>query len=110
MLSYEIGPHDVKAKIDAGERLLLLDVREVFERQICGIDAAHLIPMNTVPERLESIQSAAEEALVVVFCHHGVRSLSVVNWLRRQGVENCQSMAGGIERWSAEVDSTVPRY
>jgi len=45
-----------------------------------------------------------------VFCHHGVRSLSVVDWLRRQGVENCQSMAGGIDRWSLEIDPAVRRY
>jgi len=47
---------------------------------------------------------------LIVFCHHGVRSLSVVDWLRRQGVENCQSMAGGIDAWSTMIDASVPRY
>jgi rhodanese-related sulfurtransferase len=46
----------------------------------------------------------------VVFCHHGVRSLSVVDWLRRQGLENCRSMSGGIDLWSLQVDATVRRY
>ena len=52
----------------------------------------------------------ADEAPVVVFCHHGIRSLQVVNWLHEQGVTNCLSMAGGIDRWSAEIDAGVPRY
>lgn len=90
--------------------MVLVDVREPMEHQICSIGGAHLIPMNTVPAQVQSIEAAADEALVVVFCHHGVRSLSVVNWLRQQGVENCQSMAGGIDRWSAEIDPGVPRY
>jgi rhodanese-related sulfurtransferase len=107
---YEITPREVKAKIDGGERLVLVDCREPMEHQICSIEGAYLIPMNTVPARVQSIEAAADEALVVVFCHHGMRSLSVVNWLRQQGIENCQSMAGGIDRWSAEIDNAVPRY
>lgn len=110
MLDFEITPREVKQKLDAGDRILLVDVREPMEHQICSIDGAHLIPMNTVPARLQALEAAGEEALVVVFCHHGMRSLSVVNWLRQQGVENCQSMAGGIERWSVEIDPAVPRY
>lgn len=110
MPGYEITPLEVKQKIDSGGRVVLVDVREPMEHQICSIGGAHLIPMNTVPAQVQSIEAAADEALVVVFCHHGVRSLSVVNWLRQQGVENCQSMAGGIDRWSAEIDPGVPRY
>ena len=51
-----------------------------------------------------------EENPIVVLCHHGMRSLQVVGWLREQGVENCTSMAGGIDRWSLEIDPKVPRY
>jgi rhodanese-related sulfurtransferase len=51
-----------------------------------------------------------DDGSLIVYCHHGVRSLNVVNWLRNQGVEDCQSMAGGIDAWTLAVDPTVPRY
>jgi len=88
----------------------LIDVREAFEHQLTRIEGAELIPMNTVPQRVQEIDAQAESATLVIFCHHGMRSLNVADWLRRQGVENCQSMSGGIERWSLEIDPKVPRY
>jgi rhodanese-related sulfurtransferase len=109
-LPLEVNPTEVKAQLDAGEPVRLIDVREVQEHQICRIDGAELIPMNTIPARLSELEAMADEATLVVFCHHGMRSLNVANWLRGQGVEACQSMAGGIDRWSAEIDSKVPRY
>lgn len=108
-LKLEISPIEAKAKIEAGEAVLI-DVREPAEYQIARIDGAELIPMNTVPQRLQYLDALAEEKLLIVHCHHGMRSLNVVDWLRRQGVSNCQSMAGGIERWSAQVDPKIPRY
>ncbi|MEP6716953.1 MAG: rhodanese-like domain-containing protein [Terriglobia bacterium] len=107
-LPLEISPADVKAKLDAGTALRLIDVREPGEHGICKIDSARLIPMNSIPQYLQELDD--DGPTLVVFCHHGVRSLSVVDWLRRQGVENCQSMAGGIDLWSAIVDPSVPRY
>jgi len=106
----EVTPQEVKQRLDTGERLALIDVREPAEFQLTRIEGAQLIPMNTIPARLQELDSLADEAALVVFCHHGMRSLNVVNWLRQQGVESCQSMAGGIERWSLQVDPTVPRY
>lgn len=109
-LPFEITPKDVQALMASGARVVLVDVREPHEHAICGIEGAHLVPMNTVPARVQTLEAAADEALVVVFCHHGMRSLSVVNWLRQQGVGNCQSMSGGIDLWSLEIDRAVPRY
>lgn len=109
-LPYEIKPEEVKKRLDADERLLLIDVREPSEHQICRIDGAQLVPMNTVPQRLQEMESLADEALLVVYCHHGVRSLNTVSWLRKQGVTNCVSMAGGIEAWSVRIDPKVTRY
>jgi rhodanese-related sulfurtransferase len=106
----EITPAEVKRRIDAGERLFLVDVREPYEHQQSNIAAARLIPMRTVPGNLQDIEGMSDEGAVVVFCHHGMRSMQVVNWLREQGVQNCTSMAGGIDRWSSEVDPSVPRY
>ena len=107
-LSLEITPGEVKRRLDAGEKLRLIDVREPFEFQQAHIDGSELIPMRTVPQALPSLE--AEDAPLIVFCHHGMRSLQVVSWLRERGVEECVSMAGGIDRWSLEIDSTVPRY
>jgi len=109
-LPYEISPKDTKAKLDAGEKVVLIDVREPGEHQICRIDGAQLIPMNTVPQRVQELDALADEALLVVYCHHGMRSLNTVSWLRKQGVANCISMSGGIEVWSRVIDPKVPRY
>ena len=108
-LPFEISPAEAKQKLDAGEACLI-DVREQMEHQIARIEGAELIPMNTIPQHLQRLDGLAEEKLLVVHCHHGMRSLNVVNWLRQQGVANCVSMAGGIDLWSAQVDPSVPRY
>lgn len=109
-LPIEISPAEVKRRLDAGERVVLIDVREPEEYQVARIEGAHLIPMRTVPANLQSIEGMSDEADVVVFCHHGMRSLQVANWLREQGVVNSTSMAGGIDRWASEIDPAVPRY
>lgn len=108
-LPLEISPAEVKALIDAGTPLRLIDVREPAEHSICHIEGAQLIPMRSIPEHLNDLDDEAETPMVV-FCHHGVRSLSVVDWLRSRGVWNCRSMAGGIDLWSREIDTAVPRY
>ncbi len=109
-MTLETTPAEVKARLDLGEKLHLIDVREPSEHAICQIAGAQLIPMNTVPAALQKLEALAEEAPLVVFCHHGVRSLHVVNWLRGQGVDACQSISGGIDLWSRTVDPGVPRY
>lgn len=109
-LPFEITPVEVKRRLDSGEPTFLLDVREPAEHVTAHIAGAQLVPMSYVPVSLQQIDTAADDALVVVFCHHGVRSLNVVNWLRQQGVESCQSMAGGIDRWSIEIDPSIARY
>jgi rhodanese-related sulfurtransferase len=105
---FEITAPEVKRRLDAGEVLNLIDVREPEEHRICRIDGANLIPMRQISQQLEHLEAAT--APLIVFCHHGVRSLNVVAWLREQGLADCLSMAGGIDAWSREVDPTVPRY
>ena len=109
-LPLEISPQEVKLRLDSGEKLHLIDVREPHEFEQARLQGADLIPMRTVPGELSSLEARAEEGTLVVYCHHGIRSLNVVSWLREHGVEACQSMAGGIEAWSLTVDSSVPRY
>lgn len=106
----EVSPAEVKQRLAAGEKLHLIDVREPHEFAIAKIEGATLIPMRAIPGELQTLEGQADEAPLMVFCHHGVRSLNVVNWLRNQGVEACQSIAGGIDLWSLTVDPSVPRY
>ena len=106
----EVSPAEVKARLDAGERLFLIDVRQPEEHKLASIAGAELIPMNTVPAVIADLESKADDGPIIVFCHHGMRSLNVVNWLRGQGIESCQSMSGGIDLWSEQIDPTVPRY
>ena len=108
LLPMEITPAEVNGLLKSGAPLRLIDVREPQEHAICHIEGAALIPMQTVPHRLQELDD--DSSRIVVFCHHGVRSLSVVDWLRNQGVQNCQSMSGGIDLWSREIDANVPRY
>jgi rhodanese-related sulfurtransferase len=103
----EITAAELKQMLDRGDKILLLDVREPWEYDIAHIADSKLIPMGSVPANLQAIDSGEP---VAVYCHHGMRSLDVTVWLRAQGVENVRSLAGGIDRWSLEVDSKVPRY
>jgi rhodanese-related sulfurtransferase len=107
-MDYEINPEEVKARFDHAEAFTLLDVREPWEFEIASISPSKLMPMGDVPGRAHQ-ELDPDEAIVVV-CHHGVRSLSVTHWLREQGFENAQSMRGGIDAWSREIDSKVRLY
>jgi len=109
-LPLETTPLEVQRRIDADERLIIIDVREPEEFQISRIEGATLIPMRNIPATLQDLEAKADEHTLIVICHHGVRSLNVVNWLREQGLTACQSMSGGIDAWSTLVDPSVPRY
>lgn len=109
-LPFEISPQEVKQRLDAGEKLHLIDVREPYEFAQARIEGGELIPMRSVPGALQNLDARADEAPLIVYCHHGVRSMNVVQWLREQGIEACTSMAGGIDAWSLMVDPAVPRY
>ena len=101
-------PDDLKRKLDAGEAVVVLDVREPWEVQAASLPSARHIPMGDIPARAH--QELDPDDHIVVVCHHGVRSLNVTNWLRQQGFEKVQSMRGGIDRWSRTVDPKVPIY
>lgn len=107
MNELEISVGELKQLLDRGENILLVDVREPWEHAQCHIEGAVLIPMGSIPANLQKLDT---DDLVVCYCHHGMRSFDVANWLRQQGVSNAKSLAGGIERWSLEIDPNVPRY
>lgn len=105
----QIHPTDVKAKLDAGEPVVLLDVRQPEEYAICHIAGSVLIPLGELPQRAGELE-IPDGATVVVYCHHGMRSLNGAMFLTQVGIPNAVSMAGGIEAWSTQVDASVPRY
>jgi len=107
MKELQITPKEVKERLDRGEKLLLVDVREPQEYAMCRIEGATLIPMGTIAANLQKLDVDED---VICYCHHGMRSLDVANWLRGKGVGGAKSMTGGIDRWSIEIDSSVPRY
>jgi sulfur-carrier protein adenylyltransferase/sulfurtransferase len=103
----EITPRELAARLARGDDILLLDVREPSEWAIARIDGARLIPLATLQDTVSSIDASRE---IVIHCHHGIRSAAAVRFLRERGFERVSNLAGGIARWSAEVDATVPQY
>lgn len=103
----QLLPQDLKARLDRGEKVVLLDVREPWEHQTARIEGSILIPLRELPRRAAEIDREAE---VVLYCHHGVRSMSALHFLRQQGFHRLKNLVGGIDAWSQYVDPTVPRY
>ncbi len=107
MLDYEISAAEAAALLREG-KARLIDVREPWEFETSRIDGSELMPMGDVPARAH--QELDPDERLVVLCHHGIRSMNVTVWLRNQGFEQAQSVRGGIDAWSAEVDAAVKRY
>jgi len=93
----------------ADDVFLFLDCREREEHALARIPGTVLIPMGELASRLDELESFRARR-IVVHCHHGGRSMRVTEWLRRQGFPCVQNLAGGIDAWSQEIDSRVPRY
>ncbi len=97
----------IKARLDAGELLLLLDVREPAEQDIARITGAQSLPMSQFPEHMERVP---RDRPVVLFCRQGIRSARLVAQLRAAGWHNVYNMAGGIDAWAQQIDPSIPRY
>jgi rhodanese-related sulfurtransferase len=108
MLPLDIDVRTVKQMRDRGEKFVLLDCRENSEVATAKIDGATHIPMREIPARIAELEP--KQGRIVVHCHHGGRSQRVMQFLRQRGFEQAQNMAGGIDAWSQEIDSSVPRY
>jgi len=107
MLDYEISATET-AELMRNKQARLIHVRELWEYQAAHIEGSVLMPMGDVPARAH--QELDPDERLVVMCHHGQRSLNVTVWLRNQGFESVQSLRGGIDAWSAEIDPSVARY
>ena len=103
----QLGPTELKARLAAGDKLQLLDVREDWEFQTAHIEGSILIPMGQVASRIAELDSAAE---TVVICHHGGRSMQVAGLLEQLGFPNVINLAGGVDAWARLVDTSMPVY
>jgi len=106
-MSYTITVRELKARMDKGDQIFLLDVREPHEYSLAKIDGSVLIPLGQVPHSLKQLDPSAE---IVAYCHKGMRSADAVGFLLQQGFSNVKNLIGGIEAWSLEIDQSVPRY
>lgn len=100
---------DLDELLRRGTVVHLLDVRQPWEHDLVALPNSQLIPLNQLPERLGEI-APPDGAALVVYCHHGVRSLRAAAMLRDSGFDKVYSLAGGIEAWSEQVDPRVKRY
>ena len=105
----EITPTELKARLDRGDALTIVDVREPFEWQIGNLerDGAKLIPLGDLPQRADEIERDAE---VVLQCRSGARSAKALGYLRGLGYPRLHNLKGGILAWSDEVDPSIPKY
>ena len=109
MSNIELDCPTVKSKLDAGDSFLLLDCREQSEWDHVHIEGATLLPMSEIQDRVGELDDHRDSE-VIVYCHHGGRSLQVANWLLQQGFSSVLNMTGGIDVWSQSIDSSLPRY
>jgi molybdopterin/thiamine biosynthesis adenylyltransferase/rhodanese-related sulfurtransferase len=104
---WEIGARELHARMERGEDVALVDVREPHEAAIARIAGAVLIPLRTLPDRVAELDRGRE---IVLLCHHGQRSQRALELLRQSGFGRLKNLRGGIDAWSREVDPAVPRY
>ena len=102
-----ILPTQLKARLDAGENLQLLDVREAWEFETARIEGSRLIPMGEVRARLSELDHTAG---TVVICHHGGRSAQVALFLEREGFSQIHNLTGGVDAWARSIDPSMPTY
>jgi rhodanese-related sulfurtransferase len=107
IMGYTITPAELKSRLDKGDQLVLLDVREQWEFDLAKLTGSTLIPLATLPQSLAKLNRDTE---IIAICHHGMRSADATNFLLQQGFSKVKNLVGGIDAWSAQVDRSVPRY
>ncbi|MEK6986607.1 MAG: rhodanese-like domain-containing protein, partial [Candidatus Thermoplasmatota archaeon] len=104
---YQISPGELKARLDNGGEVVLLDVREHMEWEINRLEGAILMPVAQVPNRVNELSTADD---IVVYCKSGVRSARITNFLRELGFRKVKNLVGGIDEWADRIDPDMPRY
>ncbi len=102
-----LSPTELRARLDAGEALVLLDVRQPGEVEICAIEGSVNVPLNELSVRISELDPDAE---TVCICHHGIRSAHAAGALFEAGFERLWNLSGGMDGWASEVDPSMQRY
>ena len=102
-----LRPTELRARLDAGDELVLLDVREPDELAICALEGAVHVPLGELMSRLQELDP---DRPTVCICHHGIRSASAAGYLAAQDFDEVYNLAGGVEAWAVEVDPEMRRY
>ena len=108
-MDFQITVEETKKKLDAG-KIVLIDVREIWENKLAKIEGSLLIPLKQLPSKINEIKKIAKGREIVAYCHHGNRSAFAAELLRRNGIKNARTMSGGIEDWSRKIDDKIARY
>jgi rhodanese-related sulfurtransferase len=108
-MARDISPSTLAQELRTGSGPKLLDVRQPEEHAFASLPDSVLIPLNELMQRFQEIAAWKEEQ-IVVYCHHGIRSLHAIAFLEASGFQNLRNLSGGIDAWSTEVDPNVPRY
>ena len=103
----EITPQELKTRFDRNDRPVLVDVRDSWETKLCRLENALHIPMEELEFRTEELNQQDE---IVVYCHHGIRSAAVADYLRQLGFSRVRNLAGGLDAWAATIDRSMRRY
>ena len=106
-MSEEITPAELKVRLDRRDPIVLLDVREGWETSLARLENAVHIPIEEIETRVHELDPREE---TVVYCHHGVRSAAVADYLRRQGFAKVANLSGGLDEWARTVDRGMRRY
>lgn len=106
-MSFTITVRELKDRIDRGDKIVILDVREPWEYSMAKIEGSILVPLGSLPQSLDKLDRNSE---IVAHCHHGMRSADAVAFLSQQGFKNVKNLVGGIDAWSVQIDPSVPRY
>ena len=106
-MEFEITPQELKQRLDRGDDLYILDVREPAEYQICRLEGSTLIPLGDLPKRVHELDTSRE---MVVHCKLGGRSAKAVDFLRQAGFRKVKNLVGGIDAWAQHIDPKMPRY
>ena len=106
-LQKSISAKELNELINSTEKIQIVDVREHFEWEICHIEGALNIPMNLI---VESIDKISKDITTVIMCHHGVRSMNVIQYLESKGCKNLINLEGGIHAWATDVDKNMSTY
>jgi adenylyltransferase/sulfurtransferase len=105
---WELTPRELKALLEAGDDIAVVDVREPWEAEICRIEGSRLIPLTELDYRADDELDRDQD--IVLYCHHGIRSMEAAMTLWSMGFERVRNLAGGIARWADDVDSEMERY